>query len=438
MVWGYADWWPWWWAGFGLIVLVLALYTIIPDLFLHRLGVGSWKRQYTAGVALTFDDGPDPEYTPQVLAALRRHNVKATFFVVGAKVARYPELIRTIRAEGHTLGVHSQRHRYAWFQSPLTTWREWERCAAVVEGITGDQVAWMRPPWGTFNLVTWWWLVRRRKRAVLWNVEAHDWQLRRQPAEIAARIAGKVREGSIILLHDSGGETGAPINTVTAIDLLCQGIRVERKIPILPLAFNNWSCGRRLSFGIWQRWENFYARRYKVTRIDDHNILRLAKSVYHGPELYDENGRLLARRGDMVGEIHIDSIRMPAGSTDNYRIGVQAMRLAKESFPDLAAYIEKDPEFRDIRVFLGLSLLHRAVKRFGFNVREIEQGWFGRWVGFLQKTAMRMYHPAGRARVQEGGTRLGTLPKLVWISRERLLEMWRSPKSEVRSPKSEV
>lgn len=436
---GVIDWGPAWWGlvPFGLMLSALVLYTVVPDFFLHRLGVGSWKRQFTAGVALTFDDGPDPEFTPQILAVLRRHGVKATFFVVADKAARFPELIKAIRAEGHTIGLHSQRHRHAWLQSPLATWREWDRCRTTVEGITGEPVQWMRPPWGTFNLITWCWIVRRHKRAVLWNVEGHDWQGRRQPAGIAARITRKVQEGSIILLHDSGGEAGAPKNSVAAVDLLCRAIREERKLPIVPLEFTNWSLGRRAFFRIWEKWEKFYARRNRVTRIDDRNILRLAKSVYHGPDLPGGDGQILAGRGDIVGEIHIDSIRLQTGCTDSRRIGLQAMRLAKESMPDLARFVAQSPEYRNIRVFLGLTLINRGVKRFGFEVQEIDPGWFERWVGYLQKIALRVYHPAGRARVKEGGSRLGEAPKIVWISRERLLEMWLESRHDARCTRQE-
>lgn len=117
----------------GFILICAALYTIIPDLFLHRLGFGSWKRQYSPGVALTFDDGPDPMITPRLLEVLKRRKLSVTFFVIAEKAAKYPELIRQMVKEGHQIGVHSLSHHYAWFTSPWKTAREWTESVRILE-----------------------------------------------------------------------------------------------------------------------------------------------------------------------------------------------------------------------------------------------------------------------------------------------------------------
>ncbi|MGE5544921.1 MAG: polysaccharide deacetylase family protein, partial [Bacillota bacterium] len=316
-----------------------SLYTIIPDLFLHRLGIGSRKRQYSPGIAITFDDGPDPETTPKILDVLEQYRVPAVFFVTGENAARYPDLIREIREKGHQIGGHSMRHRYAWFMFPFETWREWEECITTIEKLTGEPVQWVRPPWGTFNLATWLWIKIRKKQAVLWNVEGHDWHVRRSPEQIASRVLRKAKEGSIIVLHDAGGETGAPKNTVEALKIICREVVEIQKLPLVKLEFPDWSWRRRLIFALWEKWECCFSRIYHIERINSTNFLRLSKAVYNGPSLYAGDGRLAAKTGDIVGEIHLDSRRLMDNGPDIQKAALRALRLARESLPELAQYI---------------------------------------------------------------------------------------------------
>jgi len=217
---------------------LIALYCIIPDLLLHWLGVGTCKRQGKQGVALTFDDGPNPEVTPRLLDLLAAYQVQATFFLVGERAKACPDLVREIIARGHAVGAHGQHHKFAWLMAPWSTWRQWNKSVATLKEITGKEVQLVRPPWGTFNLITWLWLVRQKKRAVLWDVDGHDWQARRRPNQITARIMRRVRPGSIILLHDAGGGPGAPENTLKALGDICRGITGEKKLPLVQLDFN--------------------------------------------------------------------------------------------------------------------------------------------------------------------------------------------------------
>ena len=397
----------------------VALYTVIPDLFLHRLGVGSWKRQFGPGVALTFDDGPDPAFTPQILGVLKKYQVYATFFVVAEKAKKYPELIRQIKAEGHQIGVHSLNHRYAWFSSPWKTSREWTESVRILEQLTDNKIIWMRPPWGTFNLMTWWWFKRRKMRAVLWTAEGHDWEARRSAEEITERILKGVDEGTIIVLHDSGGELDARKNSILALEQLCEQIVQQLKLPLVPLEFPDWSVGQRVVFRVWEMWEHYYARRHRVERIDARNIFRLEKSTYDGPDLYAEDGKLLAKKGDAVAEIHLDNIRLQAKGRDMQRTALKAMRQIRESLPGLARYVAQDPTYDNLKVFVAETLLHRGVKGFGFNVQELPDTRKGRGIAWLQKIIMRVYHPAGKNRKNE---RLGNKTMLVWISRENLLQ----------------
>jgi len=409
--------------GYALLTCILvgvAFYTVIPDVFLHRLGIGSWRRQFSPGVVLTFDDGPDPAYTPRVLEVLKRHQVRATFFVVAEQAEKYPALIHQMQAEGHLIGAHSLNHQYAWFTSPWKTSREWTESVRLLERLTDNKITLMRPPWGTFNLMTWWWLKQNKMRAVLWNAEGHDWEARRSPEEIIERVLKDTNEGTIIVMHDCGGECGARENSIVALDRLCERIVHERKLPLVPLEFPDWKLGQRLAFRAWETWEHYYAKSHRVERVDATNIFRLEKSSYDGPNLYGEDGTLLAQKGDPVAEMHLDNIRLQAKGPDMQKHALKIMRQIRDSLPGLARYVAEDPTYDNIKVFVAETLLHRGVKGFGFTVQDLPDTRKGRGIAWLQKVIMRVYHPAGNKRKND---RLGNKTMLVWISRQRLLEV---------------
>jgi peptidoglycan/xylan/chitin deacetylase (PgdA/CDA1 family) len=402
------------------LMLVVAVYTIIPDFLLHGLGIGSWKRQYTPGVAITFDDGPDPEITPHILDILTQYQLIATFFIIGEKAARYPDLIKLIRARGHKIGAHSQHHRFAWFMSPWETWRDWNECIATLEPLTGEVVEWVRPPWGTFNLITWLWVKIHRKQAVLWNAEGHDWLVRRSPEQIVSRIVNQVREGSIVLLHDAGGQEGAPQNTLRALDQLCRKVIEGEKLPLVELDLPEWPEWHKLAFSLWGRWESIFTRLYKVERISSTNIFRLSKKRYRGPNLYSQTGQLLAETGDLVGEIHLDSNRLQGKETAIGQRGIHLLRLVRRSLPALASYVAKNSEYDGIRVFIGLTLINQGVKSLGFQVQEMPTSMSISMVGLLQKLILLIYPSLKKTRENKYK---GKRPKLVWISRQQLLEL---------------
>ncbi|WP_088224834.1 polysaccharide deacetylase family protein [Desulfosporosinus sp. FKB] len=217
------------------LLLFIAGYIIIPDIVLRCIGIGSWKRQNALGVALTFDDGPHPEYTPKVLDILERYKVPATFFVVGENAQAYPEIIKEIQEHGHQLGMHCQQHLCSWFLNPWTTWKKWDEGVATLEQLTGQKVKWIRPPWGVFNLALWLWLKYRKKKVALWNVMGYDWLAHRSPEQIAQRILNKTSVGSIVLLHDAGGQPRAPENTICALEKICQKVVIEKKLSFVNL-----------------------------------------------------------------------------------------------------------------------------------------------------------------------------------------------------------
>jgi len=153
-------------------------------------------------VALTFDDGPSPEVTVRVLDILRQKDAKATFFVVGSRVERYPELACRAIAEGHVVANHTYSHPALFcFLSPRRLREEIERTQDVIHGIAGVRPRHFRSPVGLRHPLLKAALERADLELVLWRLRTYDtWPTTRD--ELRRRILERVRPGAIVLLHD--------------------------------------------------------------------------------------------------------------------------------------------------------------------------------------------------------------------------------------------
>jgi peptidoglycan/xylan/chitin deacetylase (PgdA/CDA1 family) len=155
-------------------------------------------------VALTFDDGPHPLYTPKVLAALERQHVKATFFLMGRNVERFPAVARDVLRHGHEIGNHSYSHPKLVLMSPGRVREEIERTDALIRAIGVTGPIHFRPPHASKFIVLPYVLTDMRKLSVLGDVDPEEWKGR--PAEVMTEtILRQVRPGSIIGLHDVMG-----------------------------------------------------------------------------------------------------------------------------------------------------------------------------------------------------------------------------------------
>jgi peptidoglycan/xylan/chitin deacetylase (PgdA/CDA1 family) len=154
-------------------------------------------------VALTFDDGPDPAATPGLLEILRRHKIKAAFFPIGTKTRLYPEIIKQIDQEGHILGNHSFRH--AWWTNFLFSGaldREIRNAQEAIGAAIGRVPAYFRPPMGLTNPHLRRGLKKHGLSVVGWDVRPFDTTASAE--KVAQRVLKKIRNGSIIALHDTG------------------------------------------------------------------------------------------------------------------------------------------------------------------------------------------------------------------------------------------
>ncbi len=154
-------------------------------------------------VCLTFDDGPHPQYTPRVLDVLKEQGVAATFFLIGQKADRYPELVRRIVAEGHVVGNHTYYHSNPPQTSASQLIEEIHRTRQVLEELTGSSCSLFRPPMGKLTAVKLLRVWLAGQTVALWNVDPKDCSSH-SSAEIGAFFACRpLRAGDLVLLHDN-------------------------------------------------------------------------------------------------------------------------------------------------------------------------------------------------------------------------------------------
>lgn len=200
-------WWPWGAAGIVANHALLATLSVMPRSTLlgpNLRGLHD-RSEWRHRVALTFDDGPDPEVTPEVLEILRQRGVTASFFCVGERVRCNPEIVRQMAAEGHGVENHTTTHSSAFaFFGPRRAGREIEGASRAITEVTGRQPRYFRPPAGMRNP----WLApvvaARDMRLVSWTRRGFD-AVVADPASVVSRLTRNLAGGDILLLHDGFG-----------------------------------------------------------------------------------------------------------------------------------------------------------------------------------------------------------------------------------------
>lgn len=206
--------WPW---ALGAVVADHLLLTAAGLWPRSRLLGPNWVRLPAAAagaVALTFDDGPHPEVTPRTLELLAQHGAHATFFCVGQRVRRYPQLARRILAEGHALGNHTQHHLHRFsLLGPRALRAEIGAAQEAIAFATGEAPRYFRAPAGLRNPFLEPELARAGLTLVSWTRRGFD-TVSRDPAQVLRRLTRGLRGGDILLLHDGhAGRTagGTPV-----------------------------------------------------------------------------------------------------------------------------------------------------------------------------------------------------------------------------------
>ena len=178
-------------------------------------------------IALSFDDGPDPQVTPAILDALAAHGARASFFVIGQALANHPDLARRMLAEGHELCNHSWQHsRWQNFWGVHALTEEITRGEQSIAAFTGSTVRPLyRSPIGLKSPPLALAAQRLGVRMIAWSLHSRDTRLR-DPRQIAARVLGRIQPGDIVLMHDGHDLPGRhrPV-CAEAVPLILQGLR---------------------------------------------------------------------------------------------------------------------------------------------------------------------------------------------------------------------
>ena len=181
------------------------------------IGAGGGSRQ----LALTFDDGRNDPWTQRLLDVLERHQVQATFFLIGRYVAQRPEIARQIAQAGHAIGNHTWDHPNLIFTRPREVESQIKRCAEALEEAVGPHSRLFRPPYGGRTPQALGAVRRCGLLPVMWSVSGWDWEAE-SAAAIEEKVMGSVEGGDVILLHD-GGHRGLGTDrsfTVSAVERL--------------------------------------------------------------------------------------------------------------------------------------------------------------------------------------------------------------------------
>ena len=182
----------------------------------------------TRQLALTYDDGPNDPHTMRLLEVLARHDVHATFFLIGRYVKQRPEIVREIVQAGHIIGNHTFTHPLLSLKSATEIREELSACRAALQDATGDHSSLFRPPFGGRRPATLRIARELGLQPVMWNVTGYDWNAP-PAAVIEQKVSNQIRGGDVILLHDGGHkDMGADrAQTVQATDNLIQRYKSE-------------------------------------------------------------------------------------------------------------------------------------------------------------------------------------------------------------------
>jgi len=167
-------------------------------------------------IALTFDDGPDAYYTPQILDILKQYNIKATFFIIGVRAQAHPEIVHRIFAEGHSIGNHSWDHPVLTKMQADKVKEEVDKTEQEIYKITGIKTAMFRPPYGSLTSEQVNDISAMGYNIIDWSVDTRDWAKTPVP-QILKFVSKEVYPGGIILQHCAGGKNEDLSNTIKAL-----------------------------------------------------------------------------------------------------------------------------------------------------------------------------------------------------------------------------
>lgn len=435
---------------------ISSLYAFIPGLISRLFGFRVFRRGVSENTfALTFDDGPDPVYTAQLLDLLKRYDAKGTFFVVGSNAEKHPELIKRMHDEGHLIGIHNYVHKTNWLMGPGAVKKQIQKTGKIIEDVTGVKSHYYRPPWGIVNLFDF--AKRDDTQIVLWSGMFSDWRVRVGADRLTDRMMKKLRGGEVFLLHDCGAtlgaNKGAPAEMLIALERVLkeakrkglQSIRIDDLIRTSEEAKNLAKKGnsftgkavgasagakqlspfkRSLVF-LWLVWEKLFHMMFHLqTANKEDPFLHYRIRTYHGDTVEMDGGGEL-RSGDRVMELHFDNKKLfeiGSRSKSPVQLAIKMIRCMEKELPILAKEFTDHPELHNAKALYGVSMINRGPEQFGFTVTDLPKGLFASSSTLYLKFLLRVIHPDGGSRLKQSAENL--IPKLILMPTEMLVRQY--------------
>jgi len=408
------------------ILVFLAIYMLLPWVLTRMLSVGVIRRGEKGQLALTFDDGPDPNYTPKLLDLLKEHGVQATFFVLGAKAEKHPDLIRRIHEEGHQIGIHNYTHISNWLMTPWRVKRRHvDRTASIVEGITGVRPTYYRPPWGIINLFDY--RLRKDYKIVIWSLMPHDWNSSVGTDLLKQRLIDEVQDGAVVLLHDSGETFGADADAPTYMlaaltDVIGQYKELGYSLVRVDQLQDISSTARRVLVKVWMTWERAFIKLFHVRPVDpDNTFLQIRLTEYTDSKpITLEDGETFAK-GDHILEMHLNNhvlLELGRTSRNSTHLAIQMIKRTRALLPQITHLIETNPDYQNVKGLYGVSLINRGPEQLGFTVLDLPKSPFTFLTKLYLRFLMYVVHPKGKERIKTKTELL--VPKVIAISSKEL------------------
>ncbi|GGH29307.1 polysaccharide deacetylase family protein [Paenibacillus segetis] len=436
---------------------ISTLYAFIPGLITRLFGFRVFRRGVSKDhFALTFDDGPDPVYTPKLLDLLKLYDAKATFFVVGSNAEKYPELVKRMHEEGHLIGIHNYVHKTNWLMWPASVKKQIQRTTKIIHDITGVTTHYYRPPWGIVNLFDF--AKRNETQIVLWSAMFGDWRQRIGADRLTERMMKKLGGGEVFLLHDCGATLGAntdaPMQMLIALERVLkeaqtrglQSIRIDEMITMGKNLKKKGNAAPSTSTGenavhrgkpalspmkkcivsLWFLWEKVFhfLFRLKTTNSED-PIFHFRIRPYHG-DTVKMMGDIPLVHGDQVLELHFDNkklFQIGMRSRSSIQVAIGMIRGVEKTLPELASYIMAHPELHDVKALYGVTMINRGTEQLGFTVADLPKGLFAKSTTIYLKFLMKVIHPQGGARLKQSSSK-ELVPKMLVMPIELLLERY--------------
>jgi peptidoglycan-N-acetylglucosamine deacetylase len=218
-------------ASLGQVLpYVTAIGPLRSRLFPHLGGIG-----HEDTVAITFDDGPDPSSTPQILDELERLALPATFFLLGSMVRKAPQLARELIDRGHEVGLHGHVHQSHLSMNPAAVYNDLRTSFDVISEATGVPLTLFRPPYGSLSGGSLFAARRLGLRTVLWTACGRDWRAEATPTSILSDLQSDLKGGATILLHDSDCTSShrSWTSTLGVLPLLARELEAKDLTPML-------------------------------------------------------------------------------------------------------------------------------------------------------------------------------------------------------------